>query len=177
MNQACEPHLHRVGKLRSTSDWTDLAWEPHEHACTNVTVMHGHTGHVQCCILHPYMSHPRMLWIELNQIWKAWTHSLMVSSMSSKVATLRILVIIPLSLSPLMNCYVSSLSYSLYWYSAAFVLSLPIHSWASLLFLGNVWYCSNITILLCCGLNLLHNTEKTLHSSAFLFFFLSECLY
>ena len=58
------------------------------------------------------------------------THSLVASLVSSYMATsLRISLIIPLSLSSLNNCSVSNLSYSLYWHSAALVLSLPIHSW------------------------------------------------
>ena len=108
------------------------------------------------------------------------THSLVVPLMSSSVATsFRISLIISSSFSPLINCSVSSLSYSLYWHSATLVLSLTILSWAdSLLFLCSLWYCSDIIIPLCYSLIVLHNTANrpfvVLHFS---FFFLSECLY
>ena len=86
----------------------------------------------------------------------------MVSLMSSNLATsLRFSSIIPSLLSPLMNCSVSYLSYSLYCHSTTFVLSIPIHSCMdSLIFLYNLWYCNEITILLCNSLNFLHNTMK-----------------
>ena len=46
-------------------------------------------------------------------------------------------------------------------HSAALVCSLPIHFWTeSLLFLCSLQYCSDITVLLCYGLNLLFNIEK-----------------
>ena len=88
--------------------------------------------------------------------------SLVFSSMSSSmVTTFKISLTIPSSSIPLMNCSVNNLSYSFYQQSAALVLSIPIHSGVdSLLFLCNIWYCSDLTILLCCGINLLHNTVK-----------------
>ena len=84
------------------------------------------------------------------------------SSVPSYVATsLRSSSIVPLSLSPFMNCSVSNLSHYMYWHSAALVLSLPIYSWAdSLCFLCNLQYCNDITILLCCGLKLLYINAK-----------------
>ena len=69
--------------------------------------------------------------------------------------------IIPSSLNPLLNCSASNLSYSQYWHSAALVLSLLIHSCAGPLhFLCNLCYYSDISVLLCHGLNLFHNTVK-----------------
>ena len=106
------------------------------------------------------------------------TYSLMVTLVFADVAnSLRISSIIWWSLSPLMCCSVSNLSYSLYWHSTALVLSLPIHAWADSLFLMCILqYFSDITILLCCSLNLLHYKEA-LCSFAFLCLFLSKCLY
>ena len=77
------------------------------------------------------------------------TCSLVASSMSSSVATsLRISSIIQSSMNLPMSYSGSNLSYSLHWHSAAFVLSLCIHSHADLLFfLFNVQYCSNIMTL------------------------------
>ena len=59
-----------------------------------------------------------------------WAHgnicSLLALSMSSNVGTsFRISLIIPSSLSPLINCSVSSLSYSLYSHLATLLLRLP----------------------------------------------------
>ena len=80
---------------------------------------------------------------------------------SNVVKSLRISSIIPLSLSSWMTCSVNNLSYSLYWHSAALGLSLLIHSCVDSLFcLCNLLYWRDIIILLCYGLNLLHNTVK-----------------
>ena len=108
---------------------------------------------VQCYILPLYTS---TLHAHIS------TFLLMTSSMFSNVATsLKISSIIPSSLSPPMNCPVSSLLYSLYAHSSALVHSLPINSWTAwLLFLCHLWDCSDIKILLCHGLNLLLKTEK-----------------
>ena len=66
--------------------------------------------------------------------------------MSSSVTTFRISSIILSSLRSLINCFISSLSHSLYWHLAALVLNLSINSQAnSLLFLYRFWYCSDIT--------------------------------
>ena len=82
--------------------------------------------------------------------------------MSSDVTTsLTISSIMLSSLTPTMNCSISSLSYSFYSHFAVFGHSLSIHSWAdSLVFLCNLWYCSYLIILLCHGLNLLLKSGK-----------------
>ena len=86
----------------------------------------------------------------------------LASSMSSYVAfSLNISLIMPSSFSPLMDCSVSNLSYYLYSHSIAFVHSLSIHSRAdSLPSLHNLWYWTDMTILLCHSLNLVIKTEK-----------------
>ena len=102
------------------------------------------------CPLYPYTTCPyqHMLIHGILNVLK-WGYFHKISS------------IMPSSLSPPMNCYVSSMSYSLYSHSAALVCSLPIHSLADILpFLCNLWYCSDIMILLCHDLNLLLKTEK-----------------
>ena len=112
------------------------------------------------------------------------THSKTCSHVASLMSSImlssfRILSYIRSSFSPLMNCTVSNLSYSLYWWSAAFVLSLLIHSFhAFIIFVSFLWYCSNMTILLFYGLNLLHDTlKRSPIVLAVLFFFLCKSLY
>ena len=96
-----------------------------------------------------------------NLCAKVNTCSLMASSTFFNVASsFNISSVMSFSLSPPINYSGNSLLYCLYFHSAIFGHSLPIHSLADpLLFLCNFQYCNEIIIQVWCGLNLLLRAE------------------